>query len=226
MKITDNDLRQIINEELEQMIDEGFFDQLRAKASGLQPGKAIGSRAKAAFGKAGTYTTSPFSSRMKQGAKILRINAKAYNKKIEKFIRDMNAITKEIEQDLGEGGEGMFDGKGLNVMDLEFGNVPGVRKDIDSLQTFVDTSRKVLQATSRTLRTYNLLNNIADHMEQLEDPTGGADDDILPPAADPEDLEAVAKQSRFVMSDPKTGEELPSPRSRTNLRGGNQFPEE
>ena len=37
----------------------------------------------------------------------------------------------EKEQDLGEGGEGMFDGKGLNVMDLEFGNVPGVRKDID-----------------------------------------------------------------------------------------------
>ncbi len=120
MKITESQVRQIINEEIQQMIEEGFFDRLRAKAAGLQPGKAIGSRAKAAFGKAGTYTTSPFSSRMKQGAKILKINVKAYNKKVEKFIRDMNAITKEIEQDLGK--------EGLNVMDLEFVMSPAFEK--------------------------------------------------------------------------------------------------
>jgi len=221
MKVTESQIRQIIQEEIQGVIDEGWFDRLRAKAKGLQPRKAVGSRAKAAFGKAGTYTTSPFSSRMKQAAKIIRINTKAYNKKIEKFIRDMNAITTEIEQDLGP--DGAF---ALNVMDLEFGNVPGVRRDIDSLKTFTAASRKVLKATSRNLRTYNLLNKIADQMEQLEDPTGGSDDDILPPAADPEDLEAVAKQSRFVVSDPKTGEDLPNPQSRTRLRGGTQFPEE
>ena len=47
MKLSESRLRQIVNEELQQMIDEGWFDRLRARTAGGM--RSLGGKAKGAM---------------------------------------------------------------------------------------------------------------------------------------------------------------------------------
>lgn len=47
MRLTETTLRQIVNEEIQQMIDEGWFDRMRARTAGGM--RSIGGRAKGAL---------------------------------------------------------------------------------------------------------------------------------------------------------------------------------
>jgi len=100
MKITESQIRKIINEEIEQMIEEGIFDRIRARASSLQPGKAISSRARAALGKAGTYQTAAFTDRNRKAASIVR----SHHGKISKLVKAYQAkqldMIEEVFDDL------------------------------------------------------------------------------------------------------------------------------
>jgi len=71
MKLTENDLRQIINEEIEQMIDEGWLDRAFAAAGSTQFRKSLAQRLKPGAGTHVGYT-----SKRRKAAKLLQIFGK------------------------------------------------------------------------------------------------------------------------------------------------------
>ena len=89
MKITENEIRQIINEEIEGLIQEGWLDRAFAKAGSTQFRKSLAQRLKPGAGTHVGYT-----SKRKKAAKLLKIFGKR--------LGDTPAITGRMSWYLGD----------------------------------------------------------------------------------------------------------------------------
>tara|TARA_Y100000296_G_C5153584_1_gene247750 strand:- start:304 stop:774 length:471 start_codon:yes stop_codon:yes gene_type:complete len=106
MEILKQELEQIIKEEINAVIEEGWFDRQRARVAGAGAGmKGVGKRIAGAAKYAATGKA-PSTARDIQGAyaggkktKILELHKKKYDKLFANLNRDFRALNKDFFQD-------------------------------------------------------------------------------------------------------------------------------